>query len=123
MSISTIGRDLGADKSIDNVLRTLREQVGLTDQEIATATGANERSVRRWYAGIKPNTDKAKRIDDLRLVASELGIMLDPPSIAAWLRNRNPVLGRQRPLDLLAERNGFNRVVAAVDSLLGGDFG
>jgi transcriptional regulator with XRE-family HTH domain len=115
-------KELDAHQTIGNVLLTLRHQIGLSERDIARATGVHERSVRRWLAGTEPTHDKAERVDDLRTIVIDLGQMLPAESIVAWLRKRNQDLGRERPLDILAQPDGYSRVSVAVEALASGDF-
>lgn len=115
-------KELDAHRTTETVLVALRDEIGLTERDIARATGSHIRSVRRWLAGTEPNQERADRIDDLRIVVSELGGMLDARGIVAWLRNRNPLLDRERPLDVLATSGGFDQVTAAAGALLSVDY-
>jgi DNA-binding transcriptional regulator YiaG len=102
------------------VLRHLREQVGLSEADVARATRVSVRSVRRWSAGAPIGGRAAERLDDLRMVAADLAEALPPESIVAWLRGRNRALGRARPLDLLAEGR-YDEVHDAVEALASGE--
>lgn len=122
MISSTALKELNEHQTIGNVLRALRDQVGLSERDIARAAGVNERSVRRWLTGTEPTQDKADRIDDLRTVVRDLGEMLSEENIVSWLHSRNTGLDRQRPLDVLTQPDGYERVAAVVGALLSGDF-
>src|SRR3954465_2109639 len=73
----------------------LRKQVGLTDNDIARATGASQRSVRRWVAGGAVRAEHADKLDDLRTIVALLAASLPAPVIVNWLRGRNSVLTHQ----------------------------
>jgi transcriptional regulator with XRE-family HTH domain len=122
MISSTVLKELNEHQTTGNVLRTLRDRVGLSENDIARATGVHERSVRRWLEGTQPTQPKADRIDDLRTIVRDLGEMLPSESVVTWLRNRNTGLDRQRPLDVLAQADGYRRVAVQVEALLSGDF-
>jgi len=115
-------KELETHRTAQTVLITLRDQIGLSERDIARGTGVHVRSVRRWLHGTAPNHEKAERVDDLRTVVTDLGQVLPPESIVAWLRNRNPLLDRRRPLDVLAEPGGFDLVAVAAEALLTGDY-
>jgi len=85
-------------------LQYLRGVVGLTPGEIAKAIGTEDRSIRRW---MKPDdTSKmqvrnAERLDDLRSLVVLLADTLPGEQTGNWLRARNRLLERERPLELL----------------------
>ena len=85
-------------------VRYLRGEVGLTEADLADATGASTRTVRRWSnanddAQREPNY--AQQIDDLHAVVIELRESLTGRGIRQWLRSRNRYLKGERPIDLL----------------------
>ena len=94
---------------------------GFTEQDLAEATGAHTRTVRRWKsaeAGHEP-THKARQIDDLRNLVAGMaasGAMTNR-AIVFWTRSRNRWLTDRRPLDVLAsgEDQAYERVRAAAE--------
>lgn len=85
-------------------LRYLRGVVDLTPGEIAKAIGAEERSIRRWASPgdtSKMQLRHLERIDDLRSLVLLLGDTLPGGQTGNWLRARNRLLDRERPLTLL----------------------
>ena len=113
--------ELATPNTQDRVLATLRS-IGLSESDIARATGANVRTVRRWSSGeAQPQPEYAERLDDLRTVVAELGTALPPEAITAWLRGRNLAIDRTRPLDLLS-RGEFDRVAAVAEKTVEGEF-
>lgn len=94
---------------------------GLSDADIASATGATERSVRRWRSGAESGSPSRHRgqIDDLRTIFAVLreGGTLGDEGAAHWLRARNRNLDDSRPLDVL-RANGFEQVRAAALAFL-----
>lgn len=85
----------------DVVLR-LRDY-GLTQASIARATGATIRTVRNWQetSAIRPRNDE--RLRELREIVLLLRETLTPRGVGQWLNARNRLLGRRRPIELLAE--------------------
>ena len=86
------------------LIAELLGQFGLTDVDLATATGTNPRSVRRWKAATEPARTTAERLDDLRnvvLLMRDSEGMTDR-AIVLWLRQRNRELEDHRPLEVLA---------------------
>lgn len=103
------------------VVLALRRRVGLSEADIARATGVAERTVRRWLGGAAITRDNADRLDDLRTVAAELAVAMTAQGIVTWLRNRNRLLDYERPLDLLGDGR-FREVMGAVEALRNGEY-
>lgn len=106
-----------------DIVRYFRNALGLTEDELAQALGADQRSIRRWSSDTKaaaPQRRHAQRIDDLRDLSELLGETLPDPHIARWLRVRNRLLKGARPLDLLADGD-YERVRDAAEAFVDGD--
>lgn len=120
---ATTRHDLAVHQTVSTVLRALRSQVGVGEQDIARLTNAQKRTIRRWLEGsATPRARSADRIDELRAIVLVLGDMLDPDGIVAWLRNRNPTLEYRRPLDVLSTDDGFGEVLSAAQALVSGTY-
>lgn len=117
---AALQQQLVATGSPATVLDKLHREIGLTERDIARATGANERSVRRWLGGATMQTRSQERIDDLRATVLELSEAMPPNVIVNWLRARNRALGLDRPLDVLGEGE-FRRVQNAIEALRSGE--
>lgn len=106
-----------------DALYALRE-VGLTDEEVATGVGlSNSGTVRRWRAtqGPRPRAHYVRGIDNLRSIALRLlrgDVFTNPGDVGGFLRSRSTYLGDQRPIDVVAEDGGYERVRDAVDAFL-----
>ena len=88
---------------------------------VSEATGANERTVERWRAGIGPRRNEYRvRLDDLAAVIEILGSQMGPRAWQAWLTGRSAHLGWQRPVELLAAGE-FERVRGAALAYAAGD--
>lgn len=101
-------------------VRVLRREVGLTEADVAAATGADERSVRRWLGATRP-TRHERQIDDLRSIVQLLAETLTNDGVRQWLRARNRYLKGDRPLDVLA-RGEYKRVHEAAEAFVEGYF-
>jgi hypothetical protein len=103
------------------VVRLLHNEVGLSDGEIAEATGVGHVvTVRKWRSATAQGTPRNKdRIDDLRAIVGLLANsgLIRSEEIGRFLRSRNPDLNYRRPLGLLAHGE-FERVRAAAEQLL-----
>jgi uncharacterized protein (DUF2384 family) len=111
------------------VLRRLRENYGLTEDDVARATGASLSAVRRWNkaAADEQTARRASeyhdKIDDLRAVIQILSTAYpNPEFVRTWLRSRCRLLGYERPIDVLAAQDGFERVAEAAHAAAGGDY-
>lgn len=100
----------------------LRDQVELSQREIAELLGADERTVRRLFAdpGIRPQHRHARRLDDIRDLVSLLQDSLPGEQTGRWLRARNRMLRGERPLELIAA-DDYRRVREAAEAFLDGD--
>ncbi len=88
---------------------------------VSEATGANQRTVERWRAGIGPRrTEYRVRLDDLAAVLEILGPQMGPRAWQAWLTGRSAHLGWQRPVELLAAGE-FEQVRGAALAYAAGD--
>ena len=88
---------------------------------LASATGADPRTVERWRAGSVPRARYRARVDELGAVMAILSEAMPPDGRQAWLESRNPFLAWQRPADLLAEGR-FDEVRGAAEAYQSGDF-
>ena len=94
-------------------VRHLRCEIGLTEADLALATGTDGRTARRWLAGdVSPQRRNRERIDDLRTIIEELEDSLTPKGIRQWLCARNRSLDGERPIERLSRRD-FNAVYKA----------
>jgi hypothetical protein len=93
----------------------------LPTRVVSEATGANQRTVERWRAGVGPRrTEYRLRLDDLAAVLDILGSQMGPPAWQAWLTGRSAHLGWQRPVEVLAAGE-FDRVRGAALAYAAGD--
>jgi transcriptional regulator with XRE-family HTH domain len=93
--------------------------LALSAEEIATATGADQRTVRRWWNGGSSPTRYRRQLDDLRAVAEILSATMREEAIGSWLRSRNRYLGYERPLEALG-RDEFGKVREAATAFVEG---
>jgi len=102
-----------------DVLHAL-QAYGLTQTEIAQATGVTPRAVRKWpEAGLRPKT--RDRLQDLRALVLLLEDGLTPRGVGQWLHARHRLLGWRRAIDVLAGGDA-DKVQEAANAYLAGDF-
>ncbi len=92
-----------------NAARLAHTALALTADEIAIATGADQRTVRRWWHNGSSPTRYRRQLDDLRAIAEILSATMQEEAIGSWLRARNRYLDYERPLEALG-RNEFDKV-------------
>lgn len=101
-----------------NTVLAAREWMGLSDSEIARATGVHRRTVQRWvHGGAAPRTLAADKMEQLREMLHMLKVVFGKPSAALeWLyspvpmfRGRTPisVINDDRPEEVLAVLAGL----------------
>jgi len=110
-SAQSAGRADGADERV----RYLRRELGLTERDLAAATGAADRTVRRWLAGTTPQHRHAAHLDDLKTIVDELTDSLTAKGVRQWLHGRNRVLDGDRPIDRL-RKGEFEAVYKAAQA-------
>lgn len=95
----------------------VHDNAGLSNADIARATGAAPSTVRAWLAGTRnPTGERADRLIELAALVERLLRVMEPSYIAVWLRRPIEALDDRTPLDLLA-RGDFRQVARVVSSL------
>lgn len=105
------------------VLIAIKRELHLTDEELARATGAGVRTIRRLLSeGDRPKrTRLEERIDDLRTVAQILREAYSAEATRSWLMARNRLLGFDRPIDRLGHGD-FAAVRETAEAFVDGDY-
>lgn len=99
-----------------NEVRALRE-AGLSEQDIARATGARRSTVRSWAVGARtPRGLAAERIAELAVVSERLRVTVGSDYLPLWLRKPIPILGDDTPLDVLG-RGDYRSILEIASSL------
>lgn len=96
----------------------LRDVAGLSDGDIARATGAAASTARAWLVGTRtPSGLRAERLVELSALVERLVRVMDPSYIAIWLRKPIPALGDDKPLDVIAggEYRRVAQLIAALE--------
>ena len=105
------------------VLIALKRDLDLTDEELARATGAGVRTIRRLLSEDErpKRTRLEERIDDLRTIAEILREVYSAEATRSWLMARNRPLEFDRPIDRLAGSD-FAVVRDAAEAFVDGDY-
>ena len=89
----------------------------LSNQDIATATGAAPSTARAWVARKRnPSGDRALRLVELSAIVERLLRVIDPEYVPVWLNKPLQALGDRKPIDLIA-RGHYRRVARLVSAL------
>ncbi len=93
---------------------------GVTQAEIAAITHVSDRAVRGWRESAI-RTQHYDRLAELRDLVRILSDSRSARGVSQWLRARNRLLDRERPIDLLAAGE-FDRVRQAADAFVDGAY-
>ncbi|MFC6340445.1 antitoxin Xre/MbcA/ParS toxin-binding domain-containing protein [Nocardioides hankookensis] len=105
------------------MIAKVREQAGLTTQEIAEIVGVGQRQVQNWAAGqgTPANSQRLRQLLDLQYVLDLVAEVYDDEGGVMWLHARNRQLEGRRPLDLITDGE-TDRVIDLLDRLADGNF-
>jgi transcriptional regulator with XRE-family HTH domain len=105
--------------SYQEIVREIRA-AGLSNGDIARATGVKERQVQHWAAGSsRPRDETRDRLVDTHYVVRLLGAVYRAEGVEIWMHAKNSEFDGGRPIDLLAAGD-FQPVVQAVERLRAG---
>jgi transcriptional regulator with XRE-family HTH domain len=93
-------------------------ELGLSDQDLARATGAARSTARGWLAERSaPTGERAERLIELAAMVERLERLMAPDYIPLWLRKPIPALDDGKPLDLIGagEYRGVAKVISGLE--------
>lgn len=93
---------------------------GVTQAEVAAVAHVSDRAVRGWRESTI-RTENYDRLAELRDLVVLLSDSLTPRGVAQWLRARNRLLHRERPIDALAA-GGVENVRRAAEAFIDGSY-
>jgi len=94
-------------------------ELGLTDDDLARATGAARSTARAWLSERNaPTGERAERLIELAALVERLERLIERDYIPIWLRKPVPALNDDKPLDVIG--SGEYRKVARLISELEG---
>ena len=103
-------------------LGELAEQLRLDQADVARVLGTNPRTVARWlHEEAQPRRQTRDRLLEFIAVLEQLSAVVQPQAAHDWLFKPNPVLGHEKPADLI-RRGEYRRVLGAIDALAEGVF-
>lgn len=105
------------------MLIAIKRELHLTDEELARATAAGVRTIRRLLSeeDRPKRTRLEERIDDLRTIAQILREAYSAEATRSWLMARNRLLEFDRPIDRLGHGD-FAAVREAAEAFVDGDY-
>lgn len=104
--------------SYAEVVAGLRDDAGLTLEEIASASGVGVRQANNWASGTsKPRGPGVERLLTLRYIVSNLSLVYTPEGVDVWLHSPNRRLKGATPLKLLAAGKA-PAVLSLIDELV-----
>jgi transcriptional regulator with XRE-family HTH domain len=110
---------IGVSKLLDG----LRNQLGLTNKDLADALNVSPATIRRWSTDAAfPQHEARENLETLLALQQHLLETFNSPEAArTWLHAESNYLGGLSPLDALRVRK-FHRVEAALEALDSGAF-
>lgn len=94
-------------------------ELGLTDRDLARATGAAPSTARAWLAERSaPTGERAERLIELAAMVERLERLMRADYISIWLRKPVPGLDHDKPLDVIG-RGDYRRVARLLSELEG----
>lgn len=92
---------------------SVEDALGLT--EVAQILGVHPRTIaRRREMRKAPRPLEAQREEKLHRIWNELIGLFTPENAIYWLKHPVPVLGNRRPVEVMAEDGGLDRVLEAI---------
>ena len=108
-------------KAISHV-RSIREDVGLSQEQLARILGTSWVSVSRWERKVaRPNTRPEARLKRLEELVNRIGKALPKAGLQRFMDTPQPLLHGFRPVDLLESEYAFRDLLAFVDAAKSGD--
>jgi transcriptional regulator with XRE-family HTH domain len=111
----TLDQAVEASEIVDGLKR-----FGITQAEVAAVTHVSDRAVRGWRESAI-RTENYDRLAELRDLVLRLSDSLSARGVAQWLRARNRLLDRERPIDVLAAGR-VGEVRSAAEAFIEGSY-
>ena len=90
---------------------------GLSDRDIARATGVGLCTVGSWLRRTRaPRGKRAERLAELAAIVERAAGVMDPEYVVVWLHRPVPALDDDKPVDVLA-RGEYKRVAQVLRGL------
>lgn len=108
--------------TLSHRLGELVDRLDLEQVDVARVVGTNPRTVSRWLQEeAEPRRATRERLLEFIAVLEQLSSTLKPAAAHDWLFTPNPLLGHEKPVDLIHDGQ-YRRVLGAIDALAEGVF-
>jgi len=109
-----------AATAISRKLKTLSDDLRMTQDQVGAIVGTSARTVARWSAGeTTPPSLTKERLLELVYVGEQLANVLGPEDANVWIFSPNPLLNHDKPADRIREGD-FRSVLALIEALADG---
>jgi transcriptional regulator with XRE-family HTH domain len=109
-------------EAIGRRLEQVTQGVDLKQEDLAHVLNTSTRNVNRWISGERsPRANMQMRLREVLAVLELLSSVLTPTAAHDWLFSPNPLLGDERPDELL-RRGQYRQVLGAVEVMAEGVF-
>jgi DNA-binding transcriptional regulator YiaG len=90
-------------------VRSVREQLGLTQGSFARLTGFSVRTIADWEGGKPPAAPKAQRMTEVQRLQQALARVIRPEFVGQWLQSPNEAFAGLKPMEVI-ERGEVDRI-------------
>ena len=108
--------------SVATEVKSIRNELGLSQEKFARLLNASTKSVSRWENNKNKPTPLAEEMlslwDEVVRIISGFG---DNPS--EWIRRKNPELGNKRPIDIANNYEGRRKILVLLERAAEGILG
>lgn len=90
-------------------VRTIREGLGLTQENFARLSGLSVRTIAEWEGGRGPTEVRRSRLVEIQRLQKGLAKVMRPEFIGAWLQAPNEGFSGLKPIEVI-ERGEVDRI-------------
>ena len=106
--------------AISSRVRSVSENLALTQEELGDLLNTSQRTVSRWATGESaPQRAPKQRLLELVYISDQVRRVMKSEDANLWLFSPNRLLDGETPADLIKRRE-FRRVLALIDALAEG---
>lgn len=107
---------------IDIDVKALREEAGVSQEQLAQLLGTSWATVSRWERHLsKPEPAALGRLERLREAVKHVGRAVRRDDLPRFFLTAHPMLHGYRPVDLLESRYSFRDLIAFIEAAKSGD--
>ena len=96
----------------------LRSRLGLSQTELARATGYSLRSIAGWESGKPLSVSARQKMTEASRLREALAQIMAPDQVGQWMRTPNPAFEGQSPIQVMerGESDRLWRMIIQIDS-------